>query len=433
MAWEFATEPEFQEQLDWIDRYVRAEVFPLESIANELPERAVQAGIERLRPPVRDRGLWAAHLPPELGGTGFGQVKLGLIHEKLGMSPLAPAVFGAQPPDSGNSEILALAGTEEQKRRYLEPLLAGELRSAFSMTEPETAGSDPTLLATRAVRDGAEWVIDGRKWFTTNGSVADFLVVMAVTDPDAPPHRRASILLVDADAPGIRVLRDVGSIEQPQQAPGDYSSHILTEILYEGVRVGADALLGGEGDGFAIAQQRLGPGRIHHCMRWLGVARRALDMLCERSLYRVSHRTPLSDKQTIQNWIADSVAEIEAARLMTLHAAWRIDTEGAKEARREIAMIKYHGARILHDVVDRALQAHGALGYSTDLPLEAMYRRARGARIYDGADEVHRRSVARQVLRDYVEPADGVPTEYLPRRREAARRTFADLYELDRA
>jgi acyl-CoA dehydrogenase len=430
MAWEFATEPDFQEQLDWIDGYVRGAVFPLESIANELSEAAVQAGIERLRPPVRERGLWAAHLPPELGGSGWGQVKLGLIHEKLGMSPLAPAVFGAQAPDSGNSEILALSGSDEQKRRYLHPLLAGELRSAFSMTEPETAGSDPTLLATRATRDGDGWVIDGRKWFTTNGSVADFLIVMAVTDPDAAAHRRASMFIVDADAPGVRVARDVGSIEQPQMRPGAYSSHVLSEVLYEGVRVGPEALLGAEGDGFTIAQQRLGPGRIHHCMRWIGVCRRALDMLCERATYRVSHGGPLGDKQTIQNWIADSVAEIEAARLMTLHAAWKIDTEGAKAARREIAMIKYHGAKILHDVVDRALQAHGSLGYSTDLPLEAMYRVARGARIYDGADEVHRRSVARQVLRGYEQPADGLPTEYLPRRREAARATFADLLDL---
>lgn len=430
MAWEFFTDPEFQEDLDWIDAHVRENVFPLESIANELTEIQVQVCVESLRGPVKERGLWAAHLPPELGGSGFGQVKLGLIHEKLGMSPLAPAVFGAQAPDSGNSEILALSGSEEQKRRYLEPLLAGELRSAFSMTEPETAGSDPTLLATRAVRDGEEWVIDGRKWFTTNGSVADFLIVMAVTDPDAAPHRRASMFIVDADAPGVEMVRDVPSIEQPQMRPGGYANHIVSEISYEGVRVPAEAMLGGEGDGFKVAQQRLGPGRIHHCMRWLGVSRRALDMLCERSLYRFSHGSVLAEKQTIRNWIADSVAEMEAARLMTLHAAWKIDTGGARAARKEIAMIKYQGARVLYDVVDRALQVHASLGYTTDLPLEAMYRQARGARIYDGPDEVHRQSVARQVLREYEPPADGVPTEYLPRRRDAARQRFAELLEL---
>jgi acyl-CoA dehydrogenase len=365
-----------------------------------------------------------------LGGSGFGQVKLGLIHEKLGMSPLAPAVFGAQAPDSGNSEILALSGSEDQKRRYLEPLLSGELRSAFSMTEPETAGSDPTLLATRAVRDGDEWVIDGRKWFTTNGSVADFLIVMAVTDPEAPPRSRASMFIVDAAAAGVRIVRDVPSIEQPQMQPGGYSSHVLSEIEYEGVRVPAEALLGGEGEGFKVAQQRLGPGRIHHCMRWLGVSRRALEMLCERALYRFSHGGVLAEKQTIQNWIADSVAEMEGARLMTLHAAWRIDTQGARAARREIATIKHHGARVLHDVVDRSLQVHASLGYTTDLPLEAMYRQARGARIYDGPDEVHRQSVARQVLNEFEPPADGIPTEHLPRRREQARERFAELLDL---
>jgi acyl-CoA dehydrogenase len=427
MAWDFSVEPEFGEQLKWADAYVREEIFPLESIANELSGSAVQKGIERLRGPVRDRGLWAAHLSPELGGGGFGQVKLGLLHEKLGMSPLGPAVFGAQAPDSGNAEILALSGSAEQKRRYLEPLLAGELRSAFSMTEPDSAGSDPTLLKTRATRDGAGWVIDGRKWFTTNGSVADFLIVMAVTDPDAGTHRRASMFLVDAAAAGVEVVRDIPHLEQPDLRPGRYSSHVLSEIVYDHVRVEANALLGEAGDGFKIAQQRLGPGRIHHCMRWVGVCRRALDMLCERSLYRFSHGSTLAEKQTVQNWIADSIAEIEAARLMTLHAAWKIDTEGARAARREIATIKFFGAKVLHDVVDRALQVHASLGYTTDLPLEAMYRQARGARIYDGPDEVHRQSVARQVLHDYEAPSDSVPSEYLPTRRDAARASFADL------
>jgi acyl-CoA dehydrogenase len=350
------------------------------------------------------------------------------MHEILGTSPLGPVAFGSQPPDSGNSEILALAGTDEQKRRYLDPLLAGDVRSAFSMTEPGTAGSDPTLLTTRAERDGHGYVINGLKWFTTNGSVADFLIVMAVTDPDEQPHRRASMFVIDARSPGVSVLRDVPTMAHPFDADGLLDGH--SEIRYDDVRVPADALLGDEGDGFRIAQKRLGPGRIHHCMRWLGVCRRAFDMLCERATYRQSHGTALSGHQTIQNWIADSAAEMDAARLMTLHAAWIIDTQGVAAARKEIALIKFYGARVLHNVVDRALQVHGALGYSTDLPLEQMYRLARSARIYDGPDEVHRQTVARYVLRGFEPPRDGVPTQHIPARRAVAREKFSNLLNI---
>jgi acyl-CoA dehydrogenase len=423
MAWDFSTDPEFQEQLDWMRDLVKREVWPIETVFDELGEEGFRRAIKPLQDQVKARGLWAAHLPPELGGQGFGQVKLGLMHEILGSSPYAPAVFGNAAPDSGNSEILALAGTPDQKERYLHPLLAGDLRSAFSMTEPETAGSDPTLLQTRAVRDGDDWVINGHKWFSTNGSVADFLIVMAVTDPDARPHQRASMLIVDVDTPGVNIIRDIPTMEHPAQHFGRYGGH--AEIVYDNVRVPADALLGGEGEGFLIAQHRLGPGRIHHCMRWLGVSRRAFDMLCERALSRYAFGSVLSDKQTIQNWIADSAAQMQAARLMTLHAAWRMDNEGAAAARTDISLIKFFGANVLFDVVDRALQIHGALGYSTDLPLEAMYRYARAARLYDGADEVHRQSVARQILRGYE--AHEVPSEHVPTRREDARARFADL------
>jgi acyl-CoA dehydrogenase len=433
VAWDFATEPEFQEQLDWMDAFVRADVFQLESLLGELSVGQVDEAIDGLREEVRRRGLWAAHLGAEMGGGGFGQVKLGLMHEILGMSSIAPAVFGVQAPDSGNSEILAISGTEAQKLRYLQPLLAGELRSAFSMTEPAVAGSDPTLLQARAVRDRGDWVLDGRKWFTTNGSIADFLIVMAVTDPDAGPRRRASMFVFDATTPGVELVRDVPTIEDPSPRPGGFGMHVVSEIVYDEVRLPPEALLGSEGDGFAIAQQRLGPGRIHHCMRWLGASRRALDMLCDWALQRQSHGGPLSEKQTVQNWIADSTAERDAARLMTLHAAWKIDRDGAQAARREIATIKFFGAKVLHDVIDRALQVHGSLGYSTDLPLEQMYRTARGARIYDGPDEVHRQSVARQVLAGYSPPRDGVPTEHLPTRRAEARKRFAGLIEAQTA
>ena len=427
VSWDFSTDPEFQEKLDWMARFVRTEVWPLETLYGELDFDSLMRAVEPLREAVKRQGLWAAHLDPDLGGQGFGQVKLGLMHEILGTSPIAPFAFGNAAPDSGNSEILALVGSEEQKQRYLQPLLAGDLRSAFSMTEPDSAGSDPTLLKTSAVRDGDGWILNGRKWFSTNGSIADFLIVMAVTDPEARAHQRASMFVLDADTPGVTIVRDVPTMEHPWESLGRYGNH--AEISYENVRLPAQALLGAQGAGFLIAQQRLYPGRIHHCMRWLGVAGRALDMLCERALYREAHGSVLAKHQTVQNWIADSAAELQAARLMTLQAAWKIDTQGVQAARQDIAIIKFYGAKVLHDVIDRALQAHGALGYSTDMPLEAMYRYARAARIYDGPDEVHRASVARQILRGYEAPADGIPSEHIPTRRDAARLKFAEILE----
>jgi acyl-CoA dehydrogenase len=420
--WDFSTDPEFEEKLDWMRAFVREEVYPLETLA--LDEAALLRVTEPLKETVKKAGLWAAHLPPELGGSGFGQVKLGLMHEILGASPYAPFVFGNNAPDSGNAELIALAGDEEQKQRWLHPLLDGKLRSAFSMTEPG-AGADPTLIATRAVRDGEEWVIDGHKWFTSNGSVADFLIVMCVTNPDVHPYQGTSMIIVPADTDGVEILRDVATMENPVEHFGRFGGH--SEIRYTDVRVPYESLLGGEGQGFVLAQKRLGPGRIHHCMRWLGQARRAFDMLCERAVSRYTHGSHLSEKQTIQNWVADSAAEMQAARLMTLHAAWKIDREGSSAARAEIAMIKYFGAQVLYNVIDRAIQVHGSLGFSTDLPLESMYRAARAARIYDGPDEVHRVTVARQILKGY-HPAE-VPTEHVPTRREEARAKFADVLE----
>jgi acyl-CoA dehydrogenase len=427
VAWDFSTEPEFEEHLAWMREFVREEIWPLETIEDELDQAAFDRIYAPLQEQVKERGLWAAHLPPELGGQGFGQLKLGLMHEILGTSTYAPYAFGCQQPDSGNSEILALAGTPEQKERWLYPLLAGELKSAFSMTEPETPGSDPTQLAARAVRDGDGYVISGHKWFTSNGSIADFLIVMAVTDPDAPPHQRASMFIVPVGTPGVEIVRDVGTMEHPESRFGVLGGH--TDIVYRDVRVGRDALLGEEGEGFVIAQHRLVPGRIHHCMRWLGVAQRALDMMCERALYRPVRGGLLRDKQTVQNWIADSSIQIQAARLLTLYAAWKIDTQGSSAARTDVSRIKVFGAQMLYDVVDRALQLHGGLGFSTDMPLEAMYRFARHARFVDGADEVHRESIARHVLRGYQAPEDAMPTEYVPARREAARQKFAALLD----
>ncbi len=422
MAWDFETEPEFEDKLEWMREFVREEIIPLEEI--DASEETITKIMEPLKKEVRRQGLWAAHLPPDLGGGGFGQVKLGLMHEILGQTPRAPVIFGNNAPDSGNAELLALGGTEDQKKRFMAPLLAGEMRSAFSMTEPEVAGSDPKLLRTRARRDGDEWVIDGHKWFTSNGSRADFLITMAVTDGDVHPYQGSSMFIVPTDSPGLRIVRDVPTMSDPNHKTGDPGGH--AEVVYEGCRIPYENVVGGEagiGQGFVLAQKRLGPGRIHHAMRWLGISKRAFDMLCERAVSRFSHGSLLSEKQMVQDWVATSHAEMQAARLLTLHAAWKMDKVGASNARSEIAVIKFYGASVLYNVIDRALQVHGALGFSTDMPLERMYRSARSARLVDGADEVHKESLARRILKQYV--AVETPTEHRPTRAVYAREKFA--------
>jgi acyl-CoA dehydrogenase len=419
MSWSFATDPADEALLEWARRFMREKVHPLETL--DLPDEPLRRATALLSEEVKAAGLFAAHLPVELGGTGQGQVFHALLNEIVGASPtLGPIVFGSQPPDSGNAELIAIAGTEAQKDRWMKPLLAGALRSCFSMTE-QGRGSDPTMIETRAVREGDEWVINGTKWFSSNASIADLLIVMCRSNDGESAHRRFSILLVPAGTPGISI-RDVPTMQHPFERPPAYAAE--GEVTYTDVRVPADALLGGEGDAFALAQKRLGPGRIHHCMRWVGQCRRAFDMLCERAVSREVHGSPLADKQLVQAWVADSYAEIEALRMLTLKAAWTIDTQGVKAAMNDISAIKYFGAKVLHDVIDRAIQVHGSLGYSSDLPLEEMYRLARAARIYDGPDEVHRVNVARRILREY-EPHD-VPSEHIPTRREHARELFAD-------
>jgi acyl-CoA dehydrogenase len=424
MAWDFETEPEYAAKLEWARELVDNEIVPLETL--ELPTEVLIRAFRPLQEEVKRQGLWAAHLPHELGGMGFGQVRLGLLAEILGRSFLAPMVFGNNAPDSGNAELLAVGieatGREDQRKQWLEPLLEGKIRSAFSMTEPG-AGADPTLISTTAVRDSGEWVINGHKWYSSNGSISDFLIVMCVTNPDVHPYAGCSMILVPSDTPGVEIARDIPTMEHPNVRFGAFGGH--AEILYRDVRVPVENLIGKEGEGFRLAQMRLGPGRIHHCMRWLGQSQRAFDMLCERAVSRYVHKSTLAEKQFVQGWVADSMAEMTAARLMTLQAAWKIDREGAPAARTEIAMIKYYGAGVLYNVIDRAIQVHGGLGFSTDMPLERMYRAARGARIYDGPDEVHKVTVARQVLKRYT-PVD-VPSEHIPTRRAAAKKRFADL------
>jgi acyl-CoA dehydrogenase len=349
--------------------------------------------LRELQARVKAEGVWAAHMPAEAGGLGMGNITLGLINEQLGRSPIAPRIFGTAAPDTGNMEILWLAGTEEQKRKYLEPLLADDVRSCIAMTEPEVSGSDPTTLLTTAVQDGDDWVINGHKWFITGANGAAFAIVFAVTDPDAAPHRRTSMFIVPTDTPGYQFIREIPVM-------GDESLGGHCELRFVDMRVPVNSMLGERGGGFALAQARLGPGRITHCMRWIGVAQRALELMIARASERETRGRKLAEFQTIQNWIADSAAEIHGFRLMTLHAAWLMD-RGAS-GRTEISMIKFVGARVLHDVLDRAIQVHGALGFSQDSPLEAWYREARAARIYDGPDEVHRMVVARQMLRAFA-------------------------------
>jgi acyl-CoA dehydrogenase len=426
--WDFATEPEFDAKLAWATSFMENEVYPLETLEG-VNEASFAPILEPLRDQVKQQGLWAAHLTPEYGGQGYGALQLGLLAEVTGRSSFGATVFGSQAPDAGNAELLATAGNAEQRERWLEPLLDGRRKSAFSMTEPDVAGSDPTLLQTQATREGDEWVITGRKWFTSNGSVADFLIAMVVTDPEAAPHKRASMIVVPTDAPGLNIVRDTPTMEDQSGdrrrfRAGGYGH---AEINYDGVRVPVENLIGERGSGFALAQVRLGPGRIQHCMRWLGQSQRAFDMLCERAVSRFSHGSVLSEKGTIQDWVAESAAELLSARLMTLYAAWKLDTQGLRSARQEIAMIKFYGARALYNVIDRAVQVHGALGFSTDMPLESMYRNARAARIYDGPDEVHRRSVARRILAGYTPRA--TPSEHIPTRRAAAEERFGHLLE----
>ncbi len=437
MAWDFQTEPEFEAKLEWMRGFVRDEIIPLETLADVWRTPAGRQKFAEITAPLKEevkkRGLWAAHLPPDMGGLGFGQVKLGLMHEILGQCVYAPSIFGNNAPDSGNAELIAVGGTPEQRAQWMQPLLEGKLRSCFSMTEPN-AGADPTLLKTSAVRDGDEWVINGHKWFSSNASISDFLIVMARTgDAETSSYKSFSMIIVPTKTPGVNIVRDVPTMGEPDHKTGEPGGH--AEIIYDNVRVPFDNVVGGQagiGQGFALAQKRLGPGRIHHAMRWLGQSQRAFDLLCERALTRYTHGSILADKQMIQDWVAESYAEMQAARLLTLQAAWKMDQLHAagkhySDARVEIGVIKFWGAKVLYNVIDRAIQIHGSLGYTTDLPLEAMYRAARAARIYDGPDEVHKVTVARQILKNYR--ASEPSREHVPTRRAAAIEKFADYLD----
>jgi alkylation response protein AidB-like acyl-CoA dehydrogenase len=373
--------------------FMEEHVYPNEArlFAEDEEADALVAG---LRQRAKDAGLWAPHLPPEAGGSGSGFIEYAYLNEEIGRSFIAQLIFGCQAPDAGNGEILHMYGTPAQKERFLAPLVAGETRSYFGMTEPEVAGSDPTLLRGRAERDGDEWVLNAHKWFSSGADGAGFGVVMVVTDPDAEPHRRASMILVPTDTPGYELVRRISVMGHEGRGWGTHC-----ETRFTDVRVPVENTLGEPGDGFRIAQKRLGPGRIHHVMRWLGQMQRGFELMCSYALEREAFGGPLAEKQTVQNWIAESAAEIQACRLMTLQAAHRLD-EG-DEARVEVSLIKFYAAGILCDVLDRAIQVHGGLGLTDDTPLAVMWRMARGGRVYDGADEVHKMVVARRILRSF--------------------------------
>ena len=427
MAWDFETEPEFQAKLDWADTFVREEVEPLDLLVPGLafapPDGKLRAIVDPLKARVREQGLWATHLGPELGGQGYGQVKLCLLNEILGRSGWAPVIFGCQAPDTGNAEIIAHYGTAEQKERYLRPLLAGEVFSCYSMTEPQ-GGSDPTQFQTRAVRDGSGWVLDGWKFFSSNARNASFFIVMAVTDPDVSPYRGMSMFLVPADTPGVEIVRNVGL---GGEAAGE-GGHGL--IHYNGVRLPADAVLGGENQAFVIAQTRLGGGRIHHAMRTIGQARKALDMMCERALSRHTQGSLLADKQFVQGYIADSYAQLTQFRLFVLYTAWMIDKyKDYRKVRKDIAAIKVLMPGVLHDIAQRALQVHGALGASNEMPFQRMMVGASVLGLADGPTEVHKVTVARQVLREYKPSDDLWPSEHRPKKLAAARAKYAAYLE----
>ena len=412
VAMDFEVSEEMSTMLAMIREFMTREVIPLEGEMLHGDPARLAEGVSAAQAKVKQMGLWAPNHPVEFGGLGLSMVDHGLFAEAVGRSPLGMLVFGTQAPDAGNVEILHQYATDEQRERFLRPLVAGDIRSCFSMTEPETAGSNPVLIATTAVVDGDDYVINGQKWFTSSADGAAFAIVMAVTDPDAPPHQRASVIIVPTDTPGFNLVRNVSVMGHVGTG---HDSH--AEVIYQSCRVPRTNLLGPEGGGFMIAQDRLGPGRIHHCMRWLGIAARAFEMMCTRANARVvdADGSTLADRQVIQHWAAELEAEIHGVRLQTLHAAWMIDRHGARAARNEISAIKFAVANTMLKAVDSAIQVHGALGVTDDTILSYWYRHERAARIYDGADEVHKTSLGRRILRRYATVATTTRSDAIAR------------------
>jgi acyl-CoA dehydrogenase len=421
---DFRIEPELQAKLDWMKTFVREECEPMDLLfpgfgdAYDLSNEKARKLLKPLREQVKAQGLWACHLGKELGGPGYGQVTLGLMNEIIGRSNWAPTIFGTAAPDTGNAEILAMFGTEAQKARFLQPLMDGEIVSCFSMTEPQ-GGADPTEFTCRAWREGDEWVIEGDKWFSSNARFAAFLIVMAVTNPENPPHSRMSMFIVPAETPGIEILRNVKLTGETDAEEGTHA-----HIHYDKVRVPLDAMLGAPGEAFKVAQARLGGGRVHHAMRSVGQCQRALDMMLERAVSRRTKGKMLGDHQFVQGMIADSIVELEQFRLLVLKTAWIIDNEPHGAARPWIAMCKIQLAKVYSDITHRAVHLHGSLGVSADMPLGKMLMGGPTLAVADGPTEVHKVQLAKAYLKN-VAPADGLfPTEHIPTRLAAAKARY---------
>jgi acyl-CoA dehydrogenase len=430
MAVDFSLEPEFQADLDWIDTFVREEIEPIEAlypgsvVPYDKDNEETQRLIRPLQQRVRDRGLWALHLPPSLGGQGMGNVKLAYVNEILGRCSWASSVFGCQAPDSGNAEILAHYGTPQQKATYLQPLLDGKISSTYAMTEPQ-GGSDPFNFTCAAVRDGDQWVINGQKWFASNWTMASFIIAMVITDPDVPVHRGASMILVPRPTPGMDLIRAVGLTDE---AIG-HGSHGY--LQFTDCRVPYENLLGDVGSGFQIAQTRLGGGRLHHAMRSVGICKRALDMMGERIVSRKTKGAPLADQQSVRHAFADSWIQLEQFRLQVIHAAWQCDQHGYDKAREYIAGIKVATPKTVMDIAYRALHLHGSLGVSNEMPFVHMMLGGVSLGLADGPTEVHKDNLARKVLKSY-KPYEGMfPPGHIPARIAAAREKFADILEQD--
>jgi acyl-CoA dehydrogenase len=411
--WSFANDPAFQPELDWIETFVRDKVEPLDYVLGSQWDIRAPEFVRLVRPlqaEVKARGLWACHLGPELGGRGYGQLKLALMNEQFGRSRFGPIVFGAQAPDTGNSEILAHYGTPEQKKRYLEPLLANDIVSCFSITEPQ-GGADPTLCTTRAVLDGDTWTIDGEKWFASNARYADFYIMMAVTDPEASRYKRMSMFIVPAETPGIEIVRNYGIYGEAE------NTH--AHVRWSGVRVPRENMLGNRGDAFVVAQVRLGGGRMHHAMRTLAEATKCFDMMCERVLSRSTQGEVLANKQMVQEKIAESWTQLRQFRLLILETAWLADQgHDWKAIRKNVSAVKAAMPKLLLDIAGRALHLHGSLGVSTEMPFSAEVMNSFHVALADGPTEVHKIVVAREVLKDY-RPCGAQFPSYMRYEREA--------------
>lgn len=409
MAWSFETEPEFQSEIDWITSFVKSELEPLDELPGSqwnIHDPAFAARVRPLQRQVQERGLWACHLGPELGGKGYGQLKLALMNEQFGRARFGPIVFGAQAPDTGNAEILAHYGTPDQKARYLKPLLANEIVSCFAITEPQ-GGADPLLIRMEAKLDCDEWVLEGEKWFATNARYAAFHIVMAVTDPEAAPYLRMSMFIVPADTPGVEILRNYGIYGEAEE---DHA-----HLRFTGVRIPRENMLGERGEAFVVAQVRLGGGRLHHAMRTLALATRAFEMMCGRSLARFTKGERLSEKQMVQEKIADSWIELRQFRLLVLETAWLADrSKSWKAVRQNVAAVKVAMPKVLHDIVSRALHIHGALGLSNAMPFTDWLMGSYLVGLADGPTEVHKLTVAREALKCFQPAQAPFPRELRP-------------------